>query len=208
MLNKKIISIISTAFVCSSLFISCGNETKNEVPKQEQEIVNVPEKNENENNSDKTTENNSTNEGSNNIDSSSNTENQKDKNTTSNKPEIQELKIYSINSNVDGLIEETIEIKSNEDKSNAIINKLKEKDIIDKDTKLINLDINKDDIVIKLSKEFYNKKLGTAGETLMLKAISNSFAKAYNIKNIKLLIDGKPYESGHIIMKANEYLPL
>jgi hypothetical protein len=45
---------------------------------------------------------------------------------------------------------------------------------------------------------------GAAFETVILQCIANTFCHYYDAEELILTIEGKPYESGHIIMQENE----
>lgn len=47
---------------------------------------------------------------------------------------------------------------------------------------------------------------GTAGETLMLEAIGNTFIENFELDKLKLLVNGANYESEHIVQGDDEYL--
>ncbi|MCI9046019.1 MAG: GerMN domain-containing protein [Hungatella sp.] len=47
---------------------------------------------------------------------------------------------------------------------------------------------------------------GTAGETVMLNSIANTFIENYELDKLKLLINGENYESGHIVHGDEDYL--
>jgi len=45
---------------------------------------------------------------------------------------------------------------------------------------------------------------GIAYETMILQSIANTFGNYYNSEEVILTVEGKPYESGHILMKEGE----
>ena len=46
--------------------------------------------------------------------------------------------------------------------------------------------------------------MGSALETEILKSIVNTMGKFYDVENVFISIDGKPYESGHYSLKEKE----
>lgn len=69
------------------------------------------------------------------------------------------------------------------------------------------LDTNEKKVYVDLSKEFEDEmNLGTSGEELVLKCITNTLCDYYNVDKLILTVDEMPYKSGHIIMNPNEAL--
>lgn len=46
--------------------------------------------------------------------------------------------------------------------------------------------------------------LGSGAETNTLKAICNTFGDYFNVSNVIINLDDKPYTSGHILMKDGD----
>jgi hypothetical protein len=82
-------------------------------------------------------------------------------------------------------------------------------EMISPNTKINELYFDKDDnsVHVDLSKEFVTEMNAGAGfESLILKSIANTLGTYYGVQNIFLTIDGKPYESGHILLEEGEPL--
>ncbi len=75
-------------------------------------------------------------------------------------------------------------------------------------TKINSLYLNKDNMVyIDLNSAFINEmNAGAMYEKMILQSVANTFGHYYDKDKVILTIDGKLYESGHILMKKGEYL--
>ncbi len=73
-------------------------------------------------------------------------------------------------------------------------------------TKINSLFLSENGIVqVDLSKEFIQDMNAGAGyETLILQGITNTLGAYYQAEEVLLTVDGKPYESGHILMSEGE----
>ena len=78
--------------------------------------------------------------------------------------------------------------------------------LLSKNTKINSLYLGEDRIVyLDLSSEFIEESNTGAGfEQLLLQSMANTLGMYYSAEEISLTIDGKPYESGHILMKKGE----
>lgn len=69
----------------------------------------------------------------------------------------------------------------------------------------ISLDDKNDSVTVDLSGDFIKEmNAGTTLEGMLVNSITNTFGSYYMKSKCILLIDGKPYESGHILMKKGE----
>lgn len=60
---------------------------------------------------------------------------------------------------------------------------------------------------IDFSKEFVTEMNAGAGyEMLLLQSVTNTLGNYYGVNKVYITVDGKPYESGHILMKQGEAL--
>lgn len=60
-------------------------------------------------------------------------------------------------------------------------------------------------ITIDFSDDFVSlQNLGSGAESGTLRAIANTFGYNFNVNNVIITLNGKPYESGHIIKKPGE----
>ena len=68
-----------------------------------------------------------------------------------------------------------------------------------------NLDKDKSKITLDFSSNFVSSQnLGAGAESSTLTAISNTFCDYFDVKNVVITLDGKPYTSGHILMNEGE----
>ena len=72
-------------------------------------------------------------------------------------------------------------------------------------TKINALSLVKDVVQVDFSKEFIiDMNAGAGYETLILQAITNTLGSYYVVQEVLITVEGKPYESGHILMKEGE----
>lgn len=75
--------------------------------------------------------------------------------------------------------------------------------LIVKNTKInkVYLNVKEQKVYIDFSKELLSDiNLGSGGESLTLQAIGNTLGDYYNVDKVSITVDGKSYESGHIII--------
>jgi diadenosine tetraphosphate (Ap4A) HIT family hydrolase len=46
---------------------------------------------------------------------------------------------------------------------------------------------------------------GTSLEGMIITSITNTFGGYYQTSKVKITLDGKPYESGHFLLKPDEF---
>lgn len=188
-MNKKFTAIIISLLIGFSM-ISCQNGDKDN---------NVSKKN------------NTGNFSTNNDDSKNNINNS---NNESNEIVSDDARIYYYDVVIDKIvyINKTIEIKDKAT-ATALINELKKSpnsDIspaISNDISLISAKVNdeNDTITLNFSSNFVEaQNLGSGAETNTLKAICNTFGDYFNVSNVIINLDDKPYTSGHILMKDGD----
>lgn len=80
--------------------------------------------------------------------------------------------------------------------------------VLTKNTKVNYLYLNKDGrVYIDLTKEFLSEMNAGAGyEALILQSLANTIGDYYGVSKVMLTIDGKTYESGHILLDKFEAL--
>ena len=125
-----------------------------------------------------------------------------------------EIKIYYPDEKQEKLItrDVNLDLKSS-DKNEKILDELKKNEVIKSDTEIKNINLeNESDqdenkiLCIDFKNEFINlNEVGSESEDLILKSILKTFAEVYNVKKIRLTIDGENYESGHIEMEDGDY---
>lgn len=73
-------------------------------------------------------------------------------------------------------------------------------------TKVNKLKLDKGIVTIDLSKEFISEmNAGALFEGKILQSLTNTLGHYYNAEKVMITVEGKPYESGHILMKENEF---
>ncbi|MCJ7690301.1 MAG: GerMN domain-containing protein [Clostridiaceae bacterium] len=131
-----------------------------------------------------------------------------------NVPFVQTVKFYYPNGN-DGMNYTTAkELSFN---TNDITRKVFEKNfkevpskdvgrLISTNTKIKSLYLNKDNMVyVDFSKEFTQEmNAGSGYESQILQCIANTLGDYYMVKKVYITVEGKPYSSGHILMKKGE----
>ncbi|MHB1364926.1 MAG: GerMN domain-containing protein [Eubacteriales bacterium] len=77
-------------------------------------------------------------------------------------------------------------------------------------TKINSLKIDSENILsIDLNQAFVTEmSAGAMYESLILQSIANTFGKYYNAEKVSLTIEGKNYESGHILVEPGDLLPV
>ena len=120
-------------------------------------------------------------------------------------PNMDDGKIYSIS--------KEISFKTNDITKKSLEEAYKKtgsdtKKVFSSNTKINSLYLNKDNMVyIDLNEAFINEmNAGALYEEMILQSIANTFGQYYNAEKVVLTIDGKLYESGHIIFKKGQYL--
>lgn len=110
-------------------------------------------------------------------------------------------------------IKEKISLKTNED-----INKIFEEhfknppskdlsSLISSNTKILKLSFNPSEnkVYINFSKELVTEmNAGTTLEGMLIQSITNTLGDYFNVDKVFISIEGKPYESGHILLNSSE----
>ena len=120
-------------------------------------------------------------------------------------------KIYLVDENNEKLVTKTFDLKlfTNDDVNEKILSAMKENNLVTSAAKINKFEVdrsNQDSIInIDFNSNFIDlTKLGASSETLTLQAIVNTFGHIYGVDKIKLTVDGKNYESGHILMEDGD----
>ena len=111
-------------------------------------------------------------------------------------------------------VEREVEIRTNEDIRNIFRNELKTvpesnglSKTLTENTEILGilLDDEKDTVTVDLSSDFVKEmNAGVAFEGMLLDSVVNTFGNYYMKSKVIITIDGKPYESGHVLMKPGE----
>ena len=164
--------------------------------------------------------NNVTNEGNNNSAISDNStssqdeekEEEKHEDLDENKEKNAKIYYYDVVSDKIVYINSIIEVEGDQS-ANALINELKKSPNTDiepalsSDITLNSYTIDNENSIITLdfSSNFVSaQNLGAGAESSTLAAICNTFGSYFNVENVIITLDGKPYSSGHILMTEGE----
>lgn len=131
-------------------------------------------------------------------------------------PFMEMMRVYFPQFNSDRIvyIDREFEIKTNESMKYKFQKELKVipdgsdlTKVLTKNTQVLSIDVDddKDTVTVDLSSDFIKEmNAGTSLEAMLLKCVVNTFGGYYQKSNVIVLIDGKPYESGHVLMEEGE----
>lgn len=111
----------------------------------------------------------------------------------------------------------TLSFKTGDDIVSAIENAIKKettKDtylpLLSADTRINSLYLDEDNIVhVDFSKEFVTGMNAGAGyELLILQSVANTLCNYYGVTKVSITLEGKPYESGHVMLREGEIMEL
>jgi hypothetical protein len=128
-------------------------------------------------------------------------------------PLIQNVNVYfpSLEEDTYYYITKEISFKTNDDAKDVIEKMVKDNEdqatVISTNTKLNSLYLNDEEnmVYVDFSKEFVSEmNAGSAFEAMILQSITNTLGNYYGVDKVYITLDGKPYESGHILMKEKE----
>lgn len=108
-----------------------------------------------------------------------------------------EITLYVGNENGDGLVTETVSVE--ELTPEAILLALSEKNVIPKETKVLDFKDEGETLTLDLSKEYqeYVSSYGTSGELIIVGGVVNTFLDAYDADTITILVEGSAWDTGH-----------
>lgn len=108
-----------------------------------------------------------------------------------------EIALYVGNENGDGLVTETVSVE--ELTPEAILLALSEKNVIPKETKVLDFKDEGETLTLDLSKEYqeYVSSYGTSGELVIVGGVVNTFLDAYDADTITILVEGSAWDTGH-----------
>ena len=195
---KKHILAISLSLLIPFSLISCSSSAEAQ-NKEENKVSNSTAIN---NDSTSSKENNS---------SSSETTTEKNTEEDTEKEEMAKIYFYDVIS--DKIVYINTNIKVNGDASNALVEELKKSPDTEispslaSDISLNSTNLNNENSTITLdfsSNFISSQNLGSGAESRNITAICNTFGSYYNVENVIITLDGKPYSSGHILMNPGE----
>lgn len=135
----------------------------------------------------------------------SNKENQTSNSNDEKKEEAKadEATLYYYDAEADKMKSEAI--KAEKIDENLILEKLKSKKMLTSDVKINKIDKKDKVAIIDFNSAFINRNLGSGVEGSVLKAVTQTFISGLKLDKLKITVDGKNYESGHIIIEDNHY---
>lgn len=115
------------------------------------------------------------------------------------KPATATLAVYSSNANADGLVRSEVQVEQINE--TVIVEQLIAKDILPQDAAVNSLTQNEKQLAIDFNTAFQTRlfSLGTAGESLLIQSVVNTFLEAYGAESVVLTINGAALESGHAV---------
>lgn len=196
---KKSLLAISLSLLIPVSLISCSKSAESR-KNEENKVSNSSSVNNNSTSSEK--DNNTTDKKDNETVDKKDTEKQED------------AKIYYYDAVSDKIVYINTTIKVNDDNvAKVLVDELKKSPNTEISPSLSNeitlnsssLDKDKSTITIDFSSNFVSaQNLGGGAESSILTAIVNTFGSYFNVENVVITLDGKPYSSGHILMNEGE----
>ena len=122
--------------------------------------------------------------------------------------EEESIVVYNYDLENEKLIEN--EVKAKKEDPKVVFEELKNLGVIPKDAKLNSFDVTEANGtktgLLDVNSAFINNSLGSGAESLMLDAVAQTFIENFDVDQIQLTVDGKDYESGHIVLGEGDYL--
>lgn len=122
--------------------------------------------------------------------------------------EEESIVVYNYDLENEKLIEN--EVKAKKEDPKVVFEELKNLGVIPKDAKLNSFDVTEANGtktgLLDVNSAFINNNLGSGAESLMLDAVAQTFIENFDVNQIQLTVDGKDYESGHIVLGEGDYL--
>jgi len=120
---------------------------------------------------------------------------------------IRTVNIYYSNEMADGLEKDFF--TTEEITPELLLSRLSEHNIVTEDTKALSCEVLEEDgkviLSLDMSVEFkdYICSMGTAGEYVILGALTNTFLDAYEAEGLRLTVEGEYLETGHAIYEGD-----
>ena len=122
--------------------------------------------------------------------------------------EEESIVVYNYDLENEKLIEN--EVKAKKEDPKVVFEELKNLGVIPKDAKLNSFNVTVANGtktgLLDVNSAFINNNLGSGAESLMLDAVAQTFIENFDVDQIQLTVDGKDYESGHIVFGEGDYL--
>lgn len=198
---KKFLLAISLSLLIPMTLISCSKSAKN-TKSEENKVSNSSSVNNNNNNASSEKDNNT---------------NDKKDNETVDKNDTEKqvnAKIYYYDAVSDKIVYINKSINVTDDNvAKILVDELKKSPNAEISPSISNeitlnsssLDKKNSTIAIDFSSNFVSaQELGGGSEYSILTAIVNTFGSYFNVENVLITLDGKPYSSGHILMNEGE----
>ena len=109
------------------------------------------------------------------------------------------LAVYFSNENADGLVHSEAQVEQINEA--VIVEQLIMKDVLPQDAAVNSLTQNEKQLSIDFNTAFQTRlfSLGTAGESLLIQSVVNTFLEAYGAESVVLTVNGATLESGHAV---------
>lgn len=82
--------------------------------------------------------------------------------------------------------------------------------VIPSNVEVISAELDGDSITVNLSSSYYDfsSSLGSAADIGMLESLALTYSYNYNVSNVRILVGGQNYTSGHLYYGDNEYIKI
>ena len=106
---------------------------------------------------------------------------------------------YRGNDNADGLVSREVLVP--EITPEAVLTSLKEDGVVPEEVSVLTLTQKEQELTIDFNAAFLQAlcSAGTAGETMLVNSVVNTFLSAYDAQSIRITVEGAIPESGHMI---------
>lgn len=128
-------------------------------------------------------------------------------------PLVQNVNLYfpSLDEDIYYFISKEISFKTNDEAKDVVESMIKDNGdqpiVVSTNTKINSLYLNDEEkrVHVDFSKEFVSEmNAGSYFESMILQSITNTLGNYYGVEEVLITVEGKPYESGHILMEENE----
>lgn len=217
----KKIALICSIIASTTVFVGCGAKDNQKVDNTSKAPVvesNAEKDNSTTNSNDVTSNEDEEKKSEGETESKDSVSNKETESSNSNKPssnasssnngkkeevKAEEVILYYYDAEADKMKSEVI--KEEKVDENLILEKLKSKAMLTKDVAINKIDKKDKVAIIDFNSAFINRNLGSGVEANVLESIAKTFISGLKLEKLKITVDGKNYESGHIQLEDNYY---
>lgn len=217
----KKIALICSIIASTTVFVGCGAKENQKVDNTSKAPVvesNAEKDNSTTNSNDVTSNEDEEKKSEGETESKDSVSNKETESSNSNKPssnasssnngkkeevKAEEAILYYYDAEADKMKSEVI--KEEKVDENLILEKLKGKAMLTKDVAINKIDKKDKVAIIDFNSAFINRNLGSGVEANVLESIAKTFISGLKLEKLKITVDGKNYESGHIQLEDNYY---